>query len=427
MKKALSIISYIISILIMIFYIYIDLNTNTFFSTTGRLILLCSSCVFTYIGGLLYSKYKGNNKPMKISLWIFFILYLILFITLTLFDPMFGRMQKGFITSKEVIDIYLKNSFNIIPFKTIFNYIYRLFSMSINLNIVITNLIGNLVCLMPLGLFIPLLFKKYNNTKSILVISITLVFIIEILQFITLSGSCDIDDIILNVLGAYIAFKITNIKCVNDLLHNIFFLEKNKLDIKGLIKIVRYFVFIILILVLIYTGIVIKYNSDYTKNNNYKIEIIDETDICAQALEKFYEDRYHEYYFGCIKSDNVYAIINGKKYLVKDLLNNNPTDYVININRLKTAGLEFIVEDKYPSFTVTYKEYASLEFNIEDESLVDIEAYESISEEDGTVIEKYYVIPKKEGMTNFKVIYDNKEELYNISNYNNDPLLTKVE
>ena len=46
---------------------------------------------------------------------------------------------------------------------------------------------------------------------------------------------------------------------------------------------------------------------------NPKIQIVDETETCAEALEQFYEDDFRTYYFSCIKSDNVYAIINGEQ------------------------------------------------------------------------------------------------------------------
>ena len=57
----------------------------------SRLVLLGVSSLFLYIGGFLLSKYLDNNKPMKINLYIFFGLYLILLITLTLFDSLWLR------------------------------------------------------------------------------------------------------------------------------------------------------------------------------------------------------------------------------------------------------------------------------------------------------------------------------------------------
>ena len=78
MKKKInlvsSIIMYVVAILILLFYAIASFKIEMveFF----RLILLCASCLFLYFGGLLLSKYLGNNKPMKINLYIFFMLYL---------------------------------------------------------------------------------------------------------------------------------------------------------------------------------------------------------------------------------------------------------------------------------------------------------------------------------------------------------------
>ena len=58
---------------------------------------------------------------------------------------------------------------------------------------------------------------------------------IELAQFISFSGSCDIDDLILNVLGAIILYGILRIKSVNNLIRNIFLLEKNKVEVNTII------------------------------------------------------------------------------------------------------------------------------------------------------------------------------------------------
>lgn len=48
-----------------------------------------------------------------------------------------------------------------------------------------------------------------------------LVLVIEIIQFITFLGSADIDDLILNVLGAAIGYGIVRLKVVRRLLKRI--------------------------------------------------------------------------------------------------------------------------------------------------------------------------------------------------------------
>lgn len=232
-KFIISIAFYVIAIIILGYYISSELTSNFIMSEFGRLLILFIICLSLYLGGYFLSKYIKNNCPMKINLWIFLILYLILFITLTLLDPIWGRNGLKLTKwSKDIFNNYIHNSLNLVPFKTIILYIKSLFSMTLNTNILIYNLLGNFICLMPLSFFLTLIFKKNRKASSFLFIALIFTILIELLQFLTLSGSCDIDDIILNVLGAFIMFKILHIKTINNLFRNIFLLEKNKIDIK---------------------------------------------------------------------------------------------------------------------------------------------------------------------------------------------------
>ena len=120
------------------------------------------------------------------------------------------------------LEIFSKEHFempNIIPFNTIFSYLERLYNSTINTNIVVTNLLGNLLMFVPMGMALPVLFnKKFNKLWKIIVFIIVLVIIIEIAQFITFTGSADIDDLILNTIGAIIGYEIVRIKPVRKLL-----------------------------------------------------------------------------------------------------------------------------------------------------------------------------------------------------------------
>ena len=78
--------------------------------------------------------------------------------------------------------------------------------------------------------------EKQKKLKNFLLTMICIVVGIELLQFITISGCCDIDDVILNVLGSLIMFVILRISSINKFLRNIVLLEKNKIDYKDLIK-----------------------------------------------------------------------------------------------------------------------------------------------------------------------------------------------
>ena len=222
MLKKISIIGlYSIAVIILVMYAITEITPKFALTGIARVIILCSSCTCLYFAGLFLSKYKKNNKPMKINLWIFFILYVMLFITLTLFDGFYGR--RGFTSihwTKDLFRNYMQNSMNIIPFKTIIGYMK--FTNNTSIRIIITNIVGNIIACMPFAFFLPLLFKRQNNLKLFTLTMILIVLIIELLQFITLSGSFDIDDLILNVLGAIILYMILKIKRIDKLIKKIF-------------------------------------------------------------------------------------------------------------------------------------------------------------------------------------------------------------
>lgn len=253
MKKQLftSIVLYLLGLIFLSVYVVIEIDPNLLLYTSSRLKLLFTICLFLYFGGFFLSKELKNNTPMKVNLWIFFILYLLLLITLTLFDPIWGRHGIQINYSKEAYTYYLKNSMNLIPFSTISNYINQIFNSNLSTYNIFYNLVGNVVCLMPLGLFIPLLLKN-KSFKKFIIITILITLGIELAQFITLSGHFDIDDLILNSMGALAAYQFLNIKDINKLIRNIFLLEKNRLHKKEVFRIMlSIFLVIVLILTLV--------------------------------------------------------------------------------------------------------------------------------------------------------------------------------
>ena len=81
------------------------------------------------------------------------------------------------------------------------------------------NILVNLILFLPMGMAVPVLFeKKINKFWKFLLFIIALTLLIEILQFITLMGSSDIDDVILNTIGGCIGYGIIKINFVRKIL-----------------------------------------------------------------------------------------------------------------------------------------------------------------------------------------------------------------
>lgn len=109
---------------------------------------------------------------------------------------------------KNIIDIFkeYEQGINMVPLKTIFSYL-----KTGDINVIIVQLLGNFLLLLPMGIYISLMVKKIN-LKRIIILSILLGSSIEIIQallglFIGVRyRSIDIDDIILNAFGFFIGY-----------------------------------------------------------------------------------------------------------------------------------------------------------------------------------------------------------------------------
>lgn len=119
---------------------------------------------------------------------------------------------------------YITSAVNLIPFRTIINYISDFQKYSSLSSFSFVNLSGNIVLFIPLGIFLPTIWKKQRKfSKFVITVCITIIAV-ELIQLFTMLGSCDIDDLIFNVLGAVIGFGIWKLKPVVKLLHRYGFL-----------------------------------------------------------------------------------------------------------------------------------------------------------------------------------------------------------
>ena len=346
-----SIIMYVIAGLVLLFYFGIGFIAQM--TEVSRLVLLGASSLFLYIGGGLLSKYLDNNKPMKINLYIFFGLYLILLITLTLFDSLWLRNGFNFSGFDNIQD-----RINLVPFKTIMTFVKEFDSMYSTSQIML-NLFGNVCAFMPMALFLPLLFKRQNKFFQFVITLILMILGIEFLQLITGSGRFDIDDLILNLFGAVLVYLLFKIKSVKALIHNIFLLEKNKISKKSYIKIISF----IVIAIVLFMGVIIYRNKLYDKNYEehskiYNPEItFEHSDECSDN-NLFYEDEVYKYYFECYDNDDFYLIVNNEeKYYVKDFLDSSKYNYDIDmlLSTMDYNNIKYKVENKYPHFNMKVK------------------------------------------------------------------------
>lgn len=224
MKKYVSGIIFCVAVATVGIYYFADLFKVISINTLQKITLLILGCMFFWIWGVLKSKNEGNNRAMKICLWIYLVLFLSFFASLTLFDASRGRNGGLIIWNKELLKDYFENYLNLIPFRTLIGF----FTKNRAIPSIIINIVGNIICLMPLGVLLPLISKKEESCKAFLITVSAVVITVELLQFVTFAGYCDIDDYILNVGGAFLMYLITKNPKTKRMLRYLFLLEKGE-------------------------------------------------------------------------------------------------------------------------------------------------------------------------------------------------------
>ena len=94
---------------------------------------------------------------------------------------------------------------NLIFFSTILRYIQTM-NYATGMRNIIVNIGGHMLMIAPFGFFLPRLHPRFQKLTFFIGVIILIMFMIEGLQFISMSGSFDVDDMLLNVIGAIIGF-----------------------------------------------------------------------------------------------------------------------------------------------------------------------------------------------------------------------------
>ena len=132
---------------------------------------------------------------------LLFVLYVLLLIYFLFFSEGYGRVA-------EVQQAY---RYNLVPFVEIRRFwIYR---EQLGTFAVFTNIFGNVIGFLPFGFILPVIFRRMNSGFLICISGFLLSLTVEVIQLITKVGCFDVDDMILNTLGAvfgYVLFRICN-------------------------------------------------------------------------------------------------------------------------------------------------------------------------------------------------------------------------
>ncbi len=138
-------------------------------------------------------KYKSRNQRLG---WVIFLCYLVCLSYLLFFAEAFGR------TGRE----NLNYAYNLVLFREIRRFwMYR---EQLGWAAVMLNLLGNIVCFMPFGFFLPIISRRAEKWYHTVGMGASFSLFIESVQLVSKVGSFDVDDIFLNTIGVIFGYVI---------------------------------------------------------------------------------------------------------------------------------------------------------------------------------------------------------------------------
>jgi glycopeptide antibiotics resistance protein len=183
-------------VLLGIFYLHdhYDVYENT---RSKRLLFLALTVLFIYGWIFLEVVNRKQKGFFQIATQASFYVYIFMVLTLTGYFILFREVSAHNWWHRMMMRIDRKDHVNLELFKMF--KIYKIWSKQI---------VGNFIMLLPLGIFLPLLYKKISNFWLVFIVSLLISALIELLQLITSLRSADVDDIFLNTLGACTGFVL---------------------------------------------------------------------------------------------------------------------------------------------------------------------------------------------------------------------------
>ncbi len=202
MKRLIRIAAAALTSVVLCLDLYIELAPQYLVKTETKLIFAAAIVILLGISFFFGAPEEERSCKMRDYLKLLFLYYLWVLANVLFFDKAFGR---GFTKHAKL------EAVNFEPFRTIKNYLLAYHNDNISLRLVVINLLGNLAAFGPMGFFLPALYK-WQRSIFFFTATLTLSIItVEVTQVYSGAGSCDVDDLILNLTGALIVYVICRV------------------------------------------------------------------------------------------------------------------------------------------------------------------------------------------------------------------------
>ena len=191
------------------------------------LYLIAGICLPLMLGTYLYTRMQADRKDRRKAVRFSFFALFVFYCAVLLGALIVSRVDyQTFAATKAEYwkNFDLNTNFN--PFETVILYINAIKYDYIGMEIPLSNLVGNAMLFMPMAVFLPCLFRAMQKLWLFALAMFLLLVAIEALQLLLACGSCDVDDVLLNLAGTLIVFGILKLPFLQRLLQRLYLLPE---------------------------------------------------------------------------------------------------------------------------------------------------------------------------------------------------------
>jgi glycopeptide antibiotics resistance protein len=198
MARLLKKIAVLLPVIVLTFF-YLRANYASEYSHAGtrRLALFAITLIILYAWFFREAWVRNQDSVAQFFLQSSFFVYIFMVLTLTGYFVLFREISSQGSWDRMVKRFEHRDHVNMQLFE-----IFRIYKSTDK------QILGNFVMLLPLGIYLPLLYKRLRGFFPVLLVSMLSSILIEFFQLVTRYRSADIDDVLLNTAGACVGYII---------------------------------------------------------------------------------------------------------------------------------------------------------------------------------------------------------------------------
>lgn len=201
---------------------------------THGLLLIAGICLPLALGTYLYTRTQTAREERRHTVRVSFSVLFAFYLAVLLGALIVSRVDyKSFAQTNAAYWENFDLMTNFHPLETVRLYLNAIKYDYIGMEIPLSNLIGNAMLFMPMAVFLPCLFRAMQKLWLFALTMLLLLVAVEALQLLLACGSCDVDDVLLNLAGTLIVFGLAKIPFVKRLLRRLYLMPEDPAQSKA--------------------------------------------------------------------------------------------------------------------------------------------------------------------------------------------------